>query len=544
MGERTACGGPFSFPGRSRRGAGPPVRAMPFPAGVPRPTFGRRVAHGVPPPPLPSSRRSTVPDPILDALTQAVAGRYEVRRELGRGGMGAVFLAEDLALDREVAIKVLPPELAVQPALRERFVREAKLAASLSHPNIIHVHAVEEHGDLLAFVMQYVDGETLTERIARSGPYDAADCARLLQDTAWALGYAHARGIVHRDVKPDNLMIERGTGRALIMDFGIARQERATSLTEVGHSIGTPHYMSPEQAAAETVDGRSDLYSLGCVGFFAATGRPPFEAESAHKLLMQHLTTPAPSVSSVRPEFPPGLTAVIAKALEKDPAARHATGEAMAEAIGALQLRSREVAPLLRLFHQQTAQALQALLVIVAFLVFFVQFSGRTGTLLGTVVMLMLGTMGITIVGQALDRVRFAVRQGFTAEDVDVAFDAIAEETAIARQQVVSDPVEKRRIDRRKRIAIFGGAAGGSFIPFVAQRVFYMEQGRQMYNPVGAALLFAMTVLVGFSVALWTMRPVRVTLAQRVAGRVWKSAAGRWLFARALRRYAQERARA
>jgi serine/threonine-protein kinase len=292
-------------------------------------------------------------DPIRESLEKSVAGRYAVLRELGRGGMGAVFLATDLSLDREVAIKVLPPELAVQPALRERFVREARLAASLSHPNIVHVHAVEEHGDLLAFVMQYVDGETLTERVARSGPYDAQDCARLLQDTAWALGYAHARGIVHRDVKPDNLLIERGTGRALIMDFGIARQERATNLTEVGHSIGTPHYMSPEQAAAEQVDGRSDLYSLGCVGFFAATGRPPFEAESAHKLLMQHLTVPAPAVATVRAEFPTGLSAVIARALEKDPADRFATGEAMADAIGALQLRSREVAPLLRLFHSR-----------------------------------------------------------------------------------------------------------------------------------------------------------------------------------------------
>ena len=454
--------------------------------------------------------------------------------------MGAVFLARDLSLDREVAIKVLPPELAAQAALRERFVREAKLAASLSHPNIVHVHAVEEHGELLAFVMQYVDGETLTERVARSGPYDAQDCARLLQDTAWALGYAHARGIVHRDVKPDNLLIERGTGRALIMDFGIARQERATSLTEVGQSIGTPHYMSPEQAAAEKVDGRSDLYSLGCVGFFAATGRPPFEAESAHKLLMQHLTVPAPTIASVRSEFPEGLGAVVARALHKDPGERHATGETMAEEIGALQLRTREVAPLLRLFHQQTAQALQSLFFLAVLLLFFVQFSGRIGSLLGTVVVVLMITMAFTVVAQALDRVRFAVRQGFTADDVEVAIGTITEETARAREQLLADPVERARLARRQGFAIFGGAAGGAFIPVVAPRVAEAVRGGSALGPAAIALLLVMTVLFGVAVALWNTRPVRVTFAQRTAGRIWSSRVGRALFARAERRYARQ----
>jgi len=458
--------------------------------------------------------------------------------------MGAVFLAEDLSLDREVAIKVLPPELAVNGTLRERFVREAKLAASLSHPNIVHVHAVEEQGDLLAIVMQYVDGESLTERIARSGPYDAADLAKLLQDTAWALGYAHARGIVHRDVKPDNLMIERGTGRALIMDFGIARQERASTLTEVGQSIGTPHYMSPEQAAAEPVDGRSDLYSLGCVGYFAATGRPPFQAESAHKLLMLHLTQVPPAVESVRPGFSPGLSKVVAKALEKDPSARFPSGEAMAESVGALQLRSREVAPLLRLFHQQTAQSLQSLLMLLVAFGIFWRFSAESGTLLGTMVGVLFLTVSLTIVSQALDRVRFAVRQGFTVEDVRAAFDAIADEIARGREQLLGDPVERHRIGRRKRIAMIGGFVGGLAIPLVPRFVFEDQGGRTVFQPAGGLLLLGVTVLFGVSIALWTMRPVRVTLAQRLAGRVWTSRFGRALFGRAERRYARDVARA
>ena len=479
-------------------------------------------------------------DPLKRALEAAVAGRYTILRELGRGGMGAVYLATDLSLDREVAIKVLPPDLAAQPSLRERFVREAKLAASLSHPNIIHVHAVEEHGDLLLFVMQYVDGETLTERIARSGPYDGPDCARLLQDTAWALGYAHARGIVHRDVKPDNLMIERGTGRALIMDFGIARQEHATTLTEVGQSIGTPHYMSPEQAAAEQVDGRSDLYSLGCVGFFAATGRPPFQGESAHKLLMQHLTVPAPTVESVRPEFQPGLAAVIAKALEKEPANRYPTGEAMAEAIGALQLRSREVAPLLRLFHQQTASSLQAIITLLLVFFVFTQFSDKASTLLGTMVGVLFLTVAVTICSQTLDRVRFAVRQGFTVADVRTAFDAIADEIARGREQLLDDPVERVRTKRRRRVAAAGGFIGGVSIPVFFNMVKFGSGGAPVVEPIGGLILLGGTVLIGVSIALWSMRPVRVSVPQRAANRIWSSRFGRAVFARAERRYARE----
>ncbi len=483
-------------------------------------------------------------DPILESLTKAVDGRYEILRELGRGGMGAVFLAQDLSLDREVAIKVLPPEFAAQPALRERFVREAKLAASLSHPNIIHVHAVEEHQGLLAFVMQYVDGETLTERVARSGPTDPQDCARLLQDVAWALGYAHARGIVHRDVKPDNILIERGTGRPMILDFGIARQERTSGLTEVGQSIGTPHYMSPEQAAAESVDGRSDLYSLGCVGYFAAVGRPPFVGESAHKLLMQHLTVPAPAILATRPEFEPGLSEVIAKALQKEPDARFATGELMAEAIGALHLRTKEVAPLLRLFQQQTAQSRQTILMLVIVFLTFMQFSGKASTLLGSVLTVLVATMAITILGQTLDRVRFVVRQGFTINDVRAAIGAMGEDSARARDLLLADPIEKRRIQRRKTVAMLGGMVAGFQIPILPRYAAVDVNGERHLPAVAILMILSITILAGISFALWTARPVRVTAAQRLANRLWSSRLGAGIFARAARRYAADVAKA
>ncbi len=481
-----------------------------------------------------------MPDPIRTLLEQAVAGRYAIGRELGRGGMGAVFLAQDLALDREVAIKVLPPELAVQPVLRERFVREARLAASLSHPNIVHVHAVEEQGDLLAIVMQFVDGETLTERVARAGPYDAADCARILQDVAWALGYAHGKGVVHRDVKPDNLLIERGTGRPMILDFGIARQARASGLTEVGHSIGTPQYMSPEQAAAEAVDGRSDLYSLGCVGFFAATGRPPFEGESAHRIMTQHLTAPAPAVAGIRAGFPPGLSDVIAQALRKEPGERFPTGEAMAEAIGALQLRSAEVAPLLRLFQQQTAQSLQTILMLGVVYLTFMQFSGKASTLLGSVLTVLVATMVLTILGQTLDRVRFVVRQGFTVDDVRAAIEAMREDSARARDLLLADPIEKRRIQRRKIIAIFGAMVAGGQIPILPRYATVDGSGSRTIPVVAILMILSIAILAGVSLALWTARPVRITLAQRLASRLWCSRFGAFLFARAERRYGAE----
>ncbi len=479
-------------------------------------------------------------DPLLSPLVAATAGAYRIERQIGRGGMGAVYLAHDLTLDREVAIKVLPPDLAINATLRERFVREARLAASLSHPNIVHVHAVLEQGEFLAIVMQYVDGETLSQRVARSGPYDAADTARLLQDTAWALGYAHARGIVHRDVKPDNLLIERGTGRPMILDFGIARTDRAEGLTEVGQSIGTPHYMSPEQAAAEGVDGRSDLYSLGCVGFFAATGQTPFIADSAHRLLMLHLTQPAPDVTDLRPEFPKPLAGVIARALKKDRSERYDSAESMAEAVTALQIRIREVAPLLRLFLQQTAQSLQALQTIAIFFVILVLLAPRDDSPVRALTTILLGTMAITIVVQALERVRFAVRQGFTSADIVAAVEAVTDETARGREQLLADPVERARIKRRKLIAISGGFLGGISQPIAFLLLSSTDGTRRQFSLAGVSVLFFGVMCMGLAFALYAMRPVRITVAQRLASHFLKSGVSEALFARAERRYGRE----
>ncbi len=273
-------------------------------------------------------------DPAFRALADALAGEYTLESELGRGGMGVVFKVRDVVLDRSVALKVLPPRLSEDADLRTRFLREARTAAQLSHPDIVPVYRADERAGFAFFVMQLVDGETLGERVRDRGPLPIAEVVRHLREVAWALAYAHARGVVHRDVKPDNIMIERGTGRAMVTDFGIARNVTSAGMTSEGHVVGTAHFMSPEQAQGTPVDGRSDLYALGVVGFFLLSGRLPFEGEAAAAVLVALLTRPAPSLRSVAPRVPAPLADVIDRCLMKDPAARYATGEALADALG------------------------------------------------------------------------------------------------------------------------------------------------------------------------------------------------------------------
>ena len=200
------------------------------------------------------TRPPAPPDPLYLAFQQALAGNYSIERELGRGGMGVVYLAREVHLDRLVAIKLLPPELSVRPTLRDRFLREARLAAKLSHPNIIPIHSVSETDGFVYFVMAYVEGETLTQRVHARGPVSASDGIRLLREAAWALGYAHGQGVVHRDVKPDNILIEAATGRALVADFGIA--------AATGDAHGEGGRITPTRSLNTCIDCRSFLSKL------------------------------------------------------------------------------------------------------------------------------------------------------------------------------------------------------------------------------------------------------------------------------------------
>ncbi|MBA3317194.1 MAG: protein kinase, partial [Gemmatimonadales bacterium] len=270
--------------------------------------------------------------PISDLLSP----RYPIGRELGRGGMATVYLAQDLRHDRAVALKVLHPDLAASLG-PERFLREIRITAQLQHPHILPVLDSGEVSGLLWYTMPYVEGETLRQRIAREKQLPIDDALLIARQVAGALGHAHSRGIVHRDIKPENILLD-GAG-AIVADFGIARAVTVAGgdkLTATGLSIGTPAYMSPEQAAgSHDVDGRSDLYSLGCVLYEMLAGQPPFTAPTAQGLLARHAVDPVPSLRTVRATVPPGVERVITTALAKVPADRFATADQFAAALSA-----------------------------------------------------------------------------------------------------------------------------------------------------------------------------------------------------------------
>ena len=262
-----------------------------------------------------------MPDELYSRLSAAVGARYEISDEIGRGGMGVVFRARDVRLRRAVAIKLLPPELAFRDEVRSRFLREAQTAAQLSHPNIVPIYSVDEVEGLVFFVMALVEGESLGVQLKREPRASLDFTHRVLRDVADALSYAHGRSIVHRDIKPDNILIDRVTGRTLVSDFGIARAAEGDSrLTVTGIAVGTPAYMSPEQAVGERdIDGRSDLYSLGVVGYQMLTGELPFAANNTPAMLMKHINQAARPIRDLRPDVPPGLERAIERAMAKKP---------------------------------------------------------------------------------------------------------------------------------------------------------------------------------------------------------------------------------
>ncbi len=279
----------------------------------------------------------TVPEDTADrelaVIRAALEGEYEVLQELGRGGMAVVYRAREKALEREVAIKVLPFTLAMDDGVVQRFQREARTSAQLEHPHIVPIYRVGHAGQVTYFVMQFLRGQTLGDRLLQDGSLPARDVARLLREVGSALGYAAKQGVVHRDVKPDNIMID-ANGRAIVTDFGIARSAAESRLTATGLSVGTPRYMSPEQARAKAMDGRSDLYSLGIVAYEALTGARPFDGEDPFAILMAHINTPPP-VPTLVTEEERSVYAVIERLIAKDPDKRYQTADEMLIALDA-----------------------------------------------------------------------------------------------------------------------------------------------------------------------------------------------------------------
>ncbi len=270
-------------------------------------------------------------------LERVLAGVYDLDYELGRGGMGVVYKARDRRLKRDVAVKVLPPELGFRAEIRQRFLREAETAAQLTHPNIVPIYSVDERDGLVFFVMALVEGDNLAQQIQKHGAIDPERVRKVLREVADALSYAHQRHVVHRDIKPDNILLDVGSGRPLVTDFGIARaiSEGADArLTATGIAIGTPAYMSPEQSAGDKViDGRTDLYALGVVAYQMLCGELPFIASSTPAMLVKHLSeTPTP-VQLKRRGIPGDLAQIVMCLLEKDPADRFESAEALVSAL-------------------------------------------------------------------------------------------------------------------------------------------------------------------------------------------------------------------
>ena len=321
MNTRTASlpRGPPSFP---LLNSFPPVKAL---GSGCHPTLTRAAWHNSPP----------VIPPAFDTLSD----RYRITAEIGAGGMATVYLADDVKHRRQVAIKVLKPEISAAIG-RERFLREIEIAARLNHPHIVPLFDSGAAGDLLYYVMPYVRGESLRARLQREAQLPLDDALRLTREIAAALGHAHQHDLVHRDIKPENILIV--DGMALVADFGIARTmtagapDQGTQMaTMVGAVIGTPQYMSPEQAIGGAVDQRSDIYSLACVLFEMLAGQPPFVAPTADALLRMHVTAEARPVTESRPAIPAALARVVASGLAKRPDDRFASTAQFAEAIAA-----------------------------------------------------------------------------------------------------------------------------------------------------------------------------------------------------------------
>ncbi len=271
---------------------------------------------------------------ILDRIKQQLTGRYRIERELGRGGMATVYLAIDLKHDRQVALKVLHPEVGASLGA-ERFLTEIKVTANLQHPHILPLHDSGEADGLLFYVMPYVEGESLRDRLDREHEMAVDTAVELTRQVATALDYAHRHNVIHRDIKPENILLH--DGQAVVADFGIAlavRNAGGTRLTETGLSLGTPQYMSPEQAMADReIDARSDVYSLGCVAYEMLAGEAPHSGPNAQAILTKVVTEEAPLITNKRKSVPPGPAAAIHKAIQKLPADRWATAQEFAEAL-------------------------------------------------------------------------------------------------------------------------------------------------------------------------------------------------------------------
>ena len=470
-------------------------------------------------------------------LQAALAGEYSLQRELGRGGMGVVYLARDVQLDRDVAIKVLPTHLARTADARERFLREARTAAGLSHPHIVPIHRVGEAHGFVFFVMSYVDGESLGERLRTRGPLAPADASRVLREVAWALAYAHGRGIVHRDVKPDNILLEAGTGRALVTDFGIAHGGRNPGPeADPGKIAGTAHFMSPEQAAGEPVDGRSDIYALGVVGYLAVSGRLPFEAPNVPALLLKQATEEAPNVNRAAPGLSPVLAAAIDRCLAREPTERFAHGEELAEALAPAPDTRPALPPTLRAWLAARNPLLAP----------YMAWSGVIGTLTtinlaiwlagqrpkgpaDIVVLAAIASLPLfPIVGFHLNQARRQFRAGHTLSDLRAALEIERRERA-ETEAIVRDE-EEPSAHRALRLATVGSATWLAVtLLLVLLNVIHENRGGLVFILAPVLSTMALGALSNALGVQFIPERIRSWWQSGIRGRLWNGRLGQWL---------------
>jgi eukaryotic-like serine/threonine-protein kinase len=472
---------------------------------------------------------ANAPDPLFLSFQTALAGRYSILSELGRGGMGVVYLAREVHLDRLVAIKLLPPATADRSELRERFLREARLAARLSHPNIIPIHSVDQVDGFVFYVMSYVDGETLADRVRNRGPVSATDGVRMLREVAWALAYAHSLGVVHRDVKPDNILIETSTGRALVADFGIA----AIAGDESGTGVhGTPEFMSPEQALGATVDGRSDLYGLGATAFYAFAGRPPFEGRSPTEVLARQVTEVPPPLASLGLAVPRKLASLVDQCLAKQPAARPASADALAEQLGRAIDQRRTLPAALRGFVRRSGRMdgggtlMYATALLSTSITLSAAIGARTG--FGSFVAGLVIAPAIFTVTTA----RRLLQQGFAHADLGPAF----------RTELESGREERAVEQRRSRVfewllsSVVRAAGSFSALAIPALAVGLAYPGSRAYAALTVpAVVGSVVVTIGAGMAYLALLQLRRDIDTEFWSALWMGRPGRLAFAMARR---------
>ncbi len=471
-------------------------------------------------------------DRLFVEFQSALAGRYSIERELGRGGMGIVYLAREVRLDRLIALKLLPPVLAAQPGPRERFLREARMAAKLSHPNIIPIHVVDEIDRFVFFAMAYVEGETLTDRVRRRGPLTPNDAARVLREVAWALAYAHGQGVIHRDVKPDNIMLETGSGRALVADFGIAGQVSGAAALDGGEVIGTPEFMSPEQALGEQVDGRSDLYALGVVGYFALAGRLPFQGVKPTEVLAKQITEAPRPLGEVADGTPRRLAQAIDRCLAKDRDERPESAAVLADQLGLALEQRKELPVALRVFVKRGGRlgGMGGLLYILSLPMAMGIAAGIAPRGMQVTFAFLTFAAAVSVVPftMLVGRARRLLASGFNSQDLSVAFRTDLEHGR--EERVFEYGREASTYERAMRLL----AAGSISVAVVSGAILFSTPWdvlRELYGRILPGLFgWSMFSALGSSFLWLTRLNRRIDLDTRIWSWLWQGPVGRLLF--------------